>query len=85
MSETMTEVLKQRPLLDLSHVSHVLHALMVKEHMTRLRVSKLDLESYNKDYEKAKKVAEFGKSPGYYMFYYRKLDCVAPLAIQNLD
>lgn len=55
---------------------------MAKECITGLKVSKLDLETYTKEYEKAKKVAESGKGPGYYMFYYRRLDYVVPLAIQ---
>lgn len=75
----MEHTLKQIPMLNMSHI---IRALMVKEYTTRLRVSKLDLESYTKEYERAKKVTDFRKGPGYYMFYYRKLDYVAPIAIQ---
>lgn len=58
------------------------YALMAKECITRLQTYKLDLESYTKDFERAKKIAESGKISGYYMFYYRRLDYVVPLAIQ---
>lgn len=68
--------LKQVPLND------VFAALMIKELTTRLQVSRLDIETYTKDFEKAKQAAELGKGPGYYMFYYRKLDYVTPIAIQ---
>lgn len=58
------------------------YALTLEEFARRLEVSKLDLITYTLDYEKAKKTVESGKGPGYYMFYYRKLDYVTPIAIQ---
>lgn len=58
------------------------YALMAKEFITKLQVSKLDLDTYTKDYENAHKYAETGKGTGYYMFYYKRLDYVAPIAIQ---
>ena len=58
------------------------YALTREEFATKLKVSKLDLGTYTSDYERAKKAVEFGKGPGYYMFYYRKLDYVTPIAIQ---
>ena len=49
---------------------------------SKLKVFKLDLETYTKDFNNAKKNADDDKASGYYMFYFRQLDYVVPIAIQ---
>ena len=43
---------------------------------------KLYNDVYGVGFEKVKKFADSDKGSGFYMFYYRKLDYVVPLAIQ---
>lgn len=49
----------------------------------KMRVSKLDLQNYEEEYDCVKKYLEKGKGDGFYLFYYRLLDYVAPIAIQS--
>jgi len=52
-----------------------------KKQMAGIDVSKLDLSSYIKDYQTAKKIAEKGDC-GYYVIYYKLLNYVTPIAVQ---
>lgn len=58
------------------------HPLVIKEFSAKLEVSKIDLDTYSDSFALAKKYMETGKGPGYFLFYYRLLDYVAPIAIQ---
>lgn len=48
----------------------------------REEVSQIDLPSYIRGFERAKKNAEKGKGRGYFLFYYKLLNYVTPIAIQ---
>lgn len=58
-------------------------AIMIKEFSARAHISEIDLISYKKDFEKDKNYLETGKGSGYYLFYYKLLNYVAPIAIQT--
>ena len=56
--------------------------LFMKEQEKRLEVSRLDLDTYGKDYREAKRVLGEDAESGYYVIYYRLLNYVVPLSIQ---
>lgn len=49
---------------------------------TRLKTSKIDLEAYINEYNRAKKFANKNDSNGFYVIYYRLLNYVVPVAVQ---
>lgn len=56
--------------------------LLIKGFLSKLDVSELDLDAYYESFTKAKKYVETGKGKGYFLFYYKILDYVSPIAIQ---
>ena len=72
----MEDTVNRLPPVDLPSI------LLLKEYQEKLKVSALDLESYKSSFERAKMFFESRKDNGYYLFYYKLLDYVAPITIQ---
>lgn len=56
--------------------------LLKMEIQTRLKTSKIDLDSYINEYKRAKKFASKDNGNGFYIIYYRLLDYVVPVTVQ---
>lgn len=57
--------------------------ILSKEFAARKATSEIDLESYFQCFERAKKNIEKENKRGYFLFYYKLLDYVTPVAIQT--
>lgn len=77
-----TEIALLEHLLSTIQPTSLEYRMLVKESCEKLRVSQIDLDAYSAGFAKAKRLAETGKGPGYYLFYYRLLDYVTPIAFQ---
>lgn len=82
ISKRETEIALYEEMMNVCKREGINSSYYKKKHDAGIKTSYLDLNTYIKDYNRAKKIAEKGDI-GFYVIYYKLLDYVAPISVQS--